>query len=241
VATAAGPSRPNLRRRNHSACYPFVERIGGAGVLSTWGVGRVAFKAFFEKGACPVGGRRGAGAAPAPDAVRLFDGRPAPLWGGSEPWPRSPSATSPKRYGATLAVDDMTFTVGDNEFFCLSGPPLRARPRCCRLILGLERPDSGEILIDGRPMTQVSPAERHVAMVLPDLALFPHMTARGDVRFPLEDARVSGARPSPRAVREVAAKLHIGPHPAQAAPPQLSVGNAGWPSRARWCATQWPS
>jgi multiple sugar transport system ATP-binding protein len=127
-----------------------------------------------------------------------------------------------KRYGATLAVDDMSFTVGDNDFFCLFGPPLSGKTTVLRLILGLERPDSGEILIDGRPVTQVSPAERNVAMVFQNLALFPHMTAEGNVRFPLEERRERPEAIAAR-VREVAGKLHI-EHILHKPPAQLSGG-----------------
>ena len=57
-----------------------------------------------------------------------------------------------KRYGATVAVSDATFTVDDNEFFCFFGPPLSGKSTILRLILGLETPDSGEILIGGKPV-----------------------------------------------------------------------------------------
>ncbi|TIU17344.1 MAG: ABC transporter ATP-binding protein, partial [Mesorhizobium sp.] len=89
-----------------------------------------------------------------------------------------------KRYGATLAVDDASFTVNDNEFFCFFGPPLSGKSTVLRLVLGLETPDSGEILIGGSPVNTMSPAERNIAMVFQNLALFPHMSARDNVRFP---------------------------------------------------------
>ena len=54
-----------------------------------------------------------------------------------------------KRYGDTVAVSDATFTVRDNEFFCFFGPPLSGKSTILRLILGLETPDLGEILIGG--------------------------------------------------------------------------------------------
>lgn len=127
-----------------------------------------------------------------------------------------------KRYGATLAVDDLTFTVRDNEFFCFFGPPLSGKTTILRLILGLERPDSGEILIDGRPVTHVSPAERNVAMVFQNLALFPHMTAEENVRFPLVERGEAPAVIAAR-LRDVAAKLHIG-HILHKPPAQLSGG-----------------
>ncbi|NBE09505.1 ABC transporter ATP-binding protein [Paragemmobacter ruber] len=127
-----------------------------------------------------------------------------------------------KRYGQTVAVDNASFTVADNEFFCLFGPPLSGKTTMLRLILGLERPDEGEILIDGRRVNEVSPARRNIAMVFQNLALFPHMTAEQNVRFPLvergEAEAVIGAR-----LKDAAAKLHIG-HVLHKMPAQLSGG-----------------
>ncbi|TIM75493.1 MAG: ABC transporter ATP-binding protein [Mesorhizobium sp.] len=127
-----------------------------------------------------------------------------------------------KRYGDTLAVDDASFTVNDNEFFCFFGPPLSGKSTILRLVLGLETPDTGEILIGGRPVNTVSPAERNVAMVFQNLALFPHMSARDNVRFPLVERRIAEADIEKR-VDDVAAKLHIG-HILHKPPAQLSGG-----------------
>ncbi|CAH2407632.1 ABC transporter ATP-binding protein [Mesorhizobium ventifaucium] len=127
-----------------------------------------------------------------------------------------------KRYGDTLAVDDASFTVNDNEFFCFFGPPLSGKSTILRLVLGLETPDIGEILIGGRPVNTVSPAERNVAMVFQNLALFPHMSARDNVRFPLVERRIAEAEIEKR-VADVAAKLHIG-HILHKPPAQLSGG-----------------
>src|SRR5438445_340686 len=127
-----------------------------------------------------------------------------------------------KRYGDTLAVDDASFTVNDNEFFCFFGPPLSGKSTLLRLILGLESPDSGEILIGGKAVNAVSPAERNVAMVFQNLALFPHMSARDNVRFPLVERKVAEAQIE-RRVADVAAKLHIG-HILHKPPAQLSGG-----------------
>jgi multiple sugar transport system ATP-binding protein len=127
-----------------------------------------------------------------------------------------------KRYGDTVAVEDASFTVNDNEFFCFFGPPLSGKSTILRLILGLETPDSGEILIDGRPVNAVSPAARNVAMVFQNLALFPHMSARDNVRFPLVERKVPEAEIVKR-VADVSAKLHIG-HILHKPPAQLSGG-----------------
>jgi multiple sugar transport system ATP-binding protein len=77
-----------------------------------------------------------------------------------------------KRYGRTVAVDNASFSINDNEFFCFFGPPLLGKSTILRLILGLEAPDSGDILIGGREVNRVTPADRNVAMVFQNLALF---------------------------------------------------------------------
>ena len=130
----------------------------------------------------------------------------------------SPSATA-----ASLAVDDASFTVDDNEFFCFFGPPLSGKSTILRLILGLETPDHGRNP-DRRQAGQpaCSPAERNVAMVFQNLALFPHMTARDNIRFPLVERKVPEAEIEAR-LADVAAKLHIG-HILHKPPAQLSGG-----------------
>jgi multiple sugar transport system ATP-binding protein len=127
-----------------------------------------------------------------------------------------------KRFGDTVAVDNVSFDVKDNEFFCLFGPPLSGKSTILKLILGLESPDSGEILIGGRPVNGLSPAERNVAMVFQNLALFPHMTAEQNVRFPLVERKVPEIKIKAR-VASVAEKLHIG-HLLHKLPAHLSGG-----------------
>lgn len=127
-----------------------------------------------------------------------------------------------KRFGNVVAVNDASFTVADNEFFCLFGPPLSGKSTILRLILGLDQPDAGEILIDGRVANRVGPAERNIAMVFQNLALFPHMTAEGNIRFPLAERRLPEATIKAR-VADAAAKLHIG-HILHKHPAQLSGG-----------------
>ena len=127
-----------------------------------------------------------------------------------------------KRFGDVVALDDVSLDIRDNAFFCLFGPPLSGKSTILKLILGLEHPDEGEILIDGRPVTHVPPARRNVAMVFQNLALFPHMTALENVRFPLVERRMDPKHIEAR-VADAAAKLHIG-HILHKPPAQLSGG-----------------
>ncbi|OJU03047.1 MAG: sugar ABC transporter ATP-binding protein [Rhizobium sp. 63-7] len=127
-----------------------------------------------------------------------------------------------KRYGKTVAVDNASFDIQAGEFFCFFGPPLSGKSTILKLILGLETPDEGEVLIGGKPVNHVSPAGRNVAMVFQNLALFPHMTAGENVRFPLVERKIPEATIKAR-VDEVAGKLHIG-HLLHKPPAQLSGG-----------------
>lgn len=127
-----------------------------------------------------------------------------------------------KRYGDVVAVRDVTVTVADNEFFCFFGPPSSGKSTLLRLLLGLEKPTEGEIRIDGRPVNGLAPAARNLAMVFQNLALFPHMSARDNLRFPLVERGVALSVIETR-LAEVAAKLHIA-HLLDKHPAQLSGG-----------------
>lgn len=113
-----------------------------------------------------------------------------------------------KRFGDIVAVKDVSVTIEDNEFFCFFGPPSSGKTTILRLLLGLETPDDGEIRIDGRPVTRRTPAERNLAVVFQNLALFPHLTAKENIAFPLVERGLTDAEID-RRVGEVAAKLGI--------------------------------
>lgn len=127
-----------------------------------------------------------------------------------------------KTFGDIKALDNVSFEIPDNSFFCFFGPPLSGKSTILKIILGLETPDSGRVLFDGIPVTNISPAERNVAMVFQNLALFPHMTARENIRFPLEERGVDADTISNR-VDDVSEKLHMA-HILHKPPYQLSGG-----------------
>src|SRR5215472_17895471 len=127
-----------------------------------------------------------------------------------------------KRFGPVVAVEDVDLTVEDNELFCLFGPPGCGKTTILRLLLGLETPDRGEIRIGGRDVTRLPPADRDLAMVFQNLALFPHMSVRENLAFPLVERRVEPRRIDAK-VAEVAETLHI-THLLKKPPAQLSGG-----------------
>jgi multiple sugar transport system ATP-binding protein len=127
-----------------------------------------------------------------------------------------------KQYGDLVAVRDITVTVEDREFFCFFGPPSSGKTTLLRLLLGLEKPTDGEIRIDGKVVNAVSPGERNLAMVFQNLALFPHMSARDNLRFPLVE-RGAAATVIEERLGAIADKLHIA-HLLEKRPAQLSGG-----------------
>lgn len=84
------------------------------------------------------------------------------------------------------AVDDVSLTIYDGEFFALLGPSGCGKTTTLRMIAGFEMPTSGEILIDGTPMQDIPPFHRPVNTVFQDYALFPHMSILQNVMFGLQ-------------------------------------------------------
>jgi len=115
-----------------------------------------------------------------------------------------------KRFGDIIAVDDVSIDVNEGEFVVLLGPSGAGKTTTLRLIAGLERPDEGEIFIDGEAATDMHPADRDVAFIFQQYSLYPHLTVFGNLAFPLRSPRrrTSEAEVSAR-VRSVAQMLHI--------------------------------
>jgi ABC-type sugar transport system ATPase subunit len=106
------------------------------------------------------------------------------------------------------ALSALSLDVAAREFLVLLGPSGCGKTTVLRLIAGLEEPSSGEILIDGVRVNDRPPRDRDVAMVFQNYALYPHLTVRENIGFPL---RMRSAPPEERArrVAEVAAMLEL--------------------------------
>ncbi|QGN07246.1 ABC transporter ATP-binding protein [Halorhabdus sp. CBA1104] len=90
--------------------------------------------------------------------------------------------------GEIIAVDDLDLNIQDGEFLVLVGPSGCGKSTTLRMVAGLEMPTEGTISLDDKPITNLSPQERDVAMVFQSYALYPHMTVRGNMSFGLEEA-----------------------------------------------------
>lgn len=90
-----------------------------------------------------------------------------------------------KRIGQKTILSPLTLTVHDGEFFVLVGPSGCGKSTLLNLLAGLDQPTAGRILFDGNDVTDLEPRERDVALVFQSYALYPHMTVRENMAFPL--------------------------------------------------------
>ena len=110
-----------------------------------------------------------------------------------------------KAFGDFTAVRSSTFTIHDGEFFVMLGPSGCGKTTTLRMIAGLEMPTAGRILLDGEDVTFNRASQRDIAFVFQLFALYPHMSVRQNISFPL---RVQGiGRREVRARTEEAARM----------------------------------
>jgi sn-glycerol 3-phosphate transport system ATP-binding protein len=102
-----------------------------------------------------------------------------------------------KRWGETVGVDDVDLAIPKGSFTVLLGPSGCGKSTSLRLIAGLEVPDRGRVLIDGRDVTGEPPSKRNLSMVFQSYALFPHLNVGENIVFGLK------VRGVPRAERDV--------------------------------------
>ncbi|QDY71111.1 ABC transporter ATP-binding protein [Qingshengfaniella alkalisoli] len=93
-----------------------------------------------------------------------------------------------KKFGDKEVIPPLDLQINDGEFVVFVGPSGCGKSTLLRLIAGLEDVTSGEIEIDGQPATELPPARRGLAMVFQSYALYPHMSVRKNIAFPLKMA-----------------------------------------------------
>ena len=95
-----------------------------------------------------------------------------------------------KKFGDIEVIPPLDLTIEDGEFAVFVGPSGCGKSTLLRLIAGLEETSSGRILIDDQDMTEISPSKRGLAMVFQSYALYPHMTVRKNIAFPMRMAGI---------------------------------------------------
>ncbi len=127
-----------------------------------------------------------------------------------------------KSFGATAVIPPLNLSIEDGEFVVFVGPSGCGKSTLLRLIAGLEDTSSGKILIDGADATDKPPAERKLAMVFQSYALYPHMSVRKNINFPLKMAGLDAAVAAKK-VDDAARVLNLTPY-LDRKPGQLSGG-----------------
>ncbi len=145
-----------------------------------------------------------------------------------------------KRFGATTAVDDVSFSVAEGQFVALLGPSGSGKTTVLRMLAGLERPDEGRIAVHGRPVfggrREIPAEERDIGMVFQDYALWPHMTVAQNIAFGLRLRRFT-RRDRDERVAEALSLVHLDGLDARF-PDQLSGGQQQRVAIARALATR---
>jgi putative spermidine/putrescine transport system ATP-binding protein len=127
-----------------------------------------------------------------------------------------------KRYGAVTAVDSIDLHIPAGSYCCLIGPSGCGKTSTLRMIAGHETASSGDILIGGRNVTDLVPAQRGTAMMFQNYALFPHLSCLDNVAFSLRMRGIGKAERRAKAL-EMLERVHL-PEMAERRPAQLSGG-----------------
>src|SRR6202521_5159162 len=141
-----------------------------------------------------------------------------------------------KKFGGFPAVDRLSLDIRAGEFFALLGPSGCGKTTLLRMLAGLETPDEGRILLNGRDIAQVLPHQRPVNMMFQNYALFPHLNVRDNIAFGLKRAGMA-RRDIDTRVAELVALVKL-EGLAKRKPDQLSGGQRQRVALARSLARQ---
>ncbi|MFD4556116.1 ABC transporter ATP-binding protein [Streptomyces sp. NPDC058469] len=141
-----------------------------------------------------------------------------------------------REFGATVALDGLDLTVRPGEFLALLGPSGCGKTTALRMLAGFEHPTSGEVLVDGKDVTDVPAHRRDAGMVFQSYSLFPHLNALDNVAFGLRMRKVNKAQRRFRA-NELLHLVGLGDK-GESFPHQLSGGQQQRVALARALALQ---
>ena len=127
-----------------------------------------------------------------------------------------------KIYGSSIAVDNVSIKFNERGYICLLGPSGCGKTSTLRMVAGHEEVSSGAVVLDGRDISRLPPAQRGTAMMFQNYALFPHMTVEKNVAFSL---KIKGASSSEQKVKTHAMLATVGlSEYSERLPSQLSGG-----------------
>ena len=127
------------------------------------------------------------------------------------------------RYGDFVAIDNLNLTINEGEFFTFLGPSGCGKTTTLRALAGFNIPSRGQVLIDGKDMTEAPVEKRQIGMVFQSYALFPTMTVYENIAFGLK-VRKLGKEEIRRRVHEVAEKIRISEEQLHRSVAELSGG-----------------
>ncbi|WP_267551908.1 ABC transporter ATP-binding protein [Rhizobium rhizogenes] len=99
-----------------------------------------------------------------------------------------------KTFAGRPALDNVSMTIPSGSFVVLLGPTGAGKTTTLRMVSGLDRPDSGTVYFGGRSVLGLTPAQRNVAMVFQQYSLYPHLTVRQNLEFPLKSPLLNTPR-----------------------------------------------
>lgn len=114
-----------------------------------------------------------------------------------------------KRWGSIYGVKNVNVDIKDQEFIVILGPSGCGKTTTMRMIVGLEDPSEGEILIDGKVVNELEPKDRDIAMVFQSYGLYPHLSVYENIRFPLKVRKVDKSSHDQR-VKKAASLVELG-------------------------------
>ncbi len=183
-------------------------------------------------GSCPAGWTSARSAPPPPRPDRPTPTRRRP------PMASITFDQITKRYpDGTLAVDELDLDIADGEFLVLVGPSGCGKTTALRMAAGLEEISGGRLLIGDRVVNDVHPSQRDIAMVFQNYALYPHMSVRENIAFPLACAGVAKAEAKSR-VERAAEILGLGESCTASRRRSPAASGSGSPWAARSCASR---
>ena len=134
-----------------------------------------------------------------------------------------------KHYGDVTAVQNLNLACAEGEMLALLGPSGCGKSSTVKMAAGIEDVSAGEIFFGDRPVSRLAPAARNIAMVFEDYALYPHMTVRENISFPLAIRHLPSAQGSRRQGARSACAAPVrrpGPLPSRCDRTFVGLGNA---------------